>query len=347
MNITITIPLSMRPVATRDTAWHVESPGTTTAPDDAEIVLAHRGQEGRVRLREIGSRLMSAWAYPISEEAYQRHLAEIAAEHEQVDAAPDDARGMAVSHVQRGWLLARLRERDALVTDLQTSMAGLVDALGAIGEALPPLPLGSARRTYKQMTEEVARLTAALRDAKVLDGNGTLGEMAETICHLADILRNVPTKVEHRCADPKACPLCRLQERHGYVSSGGCSECENEPGMLHGVDCSRSRESHKQDGSAFFEASFGAGRETMSTPEGRRFLREMRGGLDPTDGDDAPEETNPGAHDPAAMWGDMAADLAHAERDPIDGAVRDPHGVRVAQPPPDAAVDEPAEGDES
>jgi hypothetical protein len=73
----------------------------------------------------------------------------------------------------------------------------------------------------------------------------------------------------------------------------------------------------------------------------------MRGGLDPTDGDDAPEETNPGAHDPAAMWGDMAADLAHAERDPIDGAVRDPHGVRVAQPPPDAAVDEPAEGDES
>ena len=78
MNITITIPLSMRPVATRDTAWHVESPGTTTAPDDAEIVLAHRGQEGRVRLRAIGSRLMSAWAYPISEEAYQRHLAEIA-----------------------------------------------------------------------------------------------------------------------------------------------------------------------------------------------------------------------------------------------------------------------------
>lgn len=317
MNITITIPLSMRPIATRDTAWHVESPGTTTAPDDAEIVLSHRGQEGRVRLREIGSRLMSAWAYPISEEAYQRHLAEIAAEHEQVDAAPDDARGMAVSHVQRGWLLARLRERDALVADLRSNMAGLVDALGAIGEALPPLPLGSARRTYKQMTEEVARLTAALRDAKGLDGNGTLGEMAETICHLADILRNVPTKVEHRCADPKACPLCRLQERH------------------------------KQDGSAFFEASFGAGRETMSTPEGRRFLREMRGGLDPTDGDDAPEETNPGAHDPAAMWGDMAADLAHAERDPIDGAVRDPHGVRVAQPPPDAAVDEPAEGDES
>ena len=36
----------------------------------------------------------------------------------------------------------------------------------------------------------------------------------------------------------------------------------------------------KLDGLADFEASFGAGKEAWSTPEGQEFLRTMRGGLD-------------------------------------------------------------------
>lgn len=49
-----------------------------------------------------------------------------------------------------------------------------------------------------------------------------------------------------------------------------------------GIECvhTPSTVGRVQDGAAFFASAFGAGAEAMAGPEGQRFLREMRGGLD-------------------------------------------------------------------
>ena len=79
-----------------------------------------------------------------------------------------------------------------------------------------------------------------------------------------------PVAVDYRCS--RCGRLDELNENPGD-SAEDCPGCASpvEPVPVAPA---------KVDGLADFEASFGAGKEAWSTPEGQEFLRTMRGGLD-------------------------------------------------------------------
>ena len=113
--------------------------------------------------------------------------------------------------------------REDLETDLEVAVVsyvpGLLDEIRAAHGALdpivarrdtadgPPLPLATRVATAVRIAQEAV----AARDAAIALGYNdgrTVGEQAESICLLADVLRGKSITVEHRCADPAKCPLC-------------------------------------------------------------------------------------------------------------------------------------------
>lgn len=115
---------------------------------------------------------------------YAKRLAEIEADHAAYESETHGPALMVCG--QRKWLLAQFRAASEVLT-----AAGIPD-------------------DGRPLAEKIGALQAALRAAKVLAEDGTLGLVAEDIKRAAAMLSRVENGcvVEHHCADPSACPLC-------------------------------------------------------------------------------------------------------------------------------------------
>lgn len=102
-------------------------------------------------------------------------------------------------------------DREDLETDLENATASYVPALlDEVQGAENALLRAGIPDDGRPLAERIGDLVTA-RDAAIAlfrNPDGTVGEHAEGICRIADILRGKPITVEHRCEDPATCPLC-------------------------------------------------------------------------------------------------------------------------------------------